>query len=195
MTGTVKQQRYDPFANKRRAQSEELGEYCRGPVLAARSRRHPRKRRPEVLEGFPQSPHRVLGETIKRAATLDWEARNKVRLTSALKAARRRSRRITPEFCLKYLDAWRNDGQTWQKHLGAFSEYNQATSPESGTAVRQRIEVLRRNLGLEGCSTHVAATASGLRCHSMRRSEPRSCREFLYAGSRRYFERTKHVSG
>jgi len=46
--------------------------------------------------------------------------RRRERIVAALKAARGRSYLIEPEFCVKYLEAWKRDRLLWQERLESF---------------------------------------------------------------------------
>lgn len=154
-TGTIRHQSYDPFANKRRARSEELGDCLaeglfwlldRGIAIDKANRHHWRR--------FLDLRLKFINETIKRARDLEWEAPRKARLMSALRAARRTSRSITPEFCLGYLNAWHNDGTLWKEHLDAMaSRVHPLPVPlESDTHQFQRIAAILSGLKMTECS-------------------------------------------
>ncbi|HET9142086.1 hypothetical protein, partial [Actinophytocola sp.] len=114
VTGSVKQNPYDPFANDKRAREEELGDclaegifwlldnQCR--VLDADA---------AYWRSFLINRRRFIGEVIGRLAGLDLDPAEKRRMTSALKAAYGRCQIITPTFCVEYIRAWHTDRERW----------------------------------------------------------------------------------
>ncbi|MFL6141526.1 MAG: hypothetical protein ACJ72N_06620 [Labedaea sp.] len=122
VAGRVEQRPYDPFVNKR-ARAQELGD-CLGEGVFwllddGRTVEHATV---QYWQGFLGKRIRFITETIERVALLDDRApAERDRIISALKAARGRSRLITPELCVEYLAAWRTDRVRWQRHVADLS--------------------------------------------------------------------------
>jgi hypothetical protein len=119
VTGRVEQYPYDPFRTPERARREEFGDVLAEgiywlldqdrPVVSA-DRDHwtafLAKRRAFIL--------RVL-DMVASDGSLDTAERT--RRLDALRGSLGRLARITPELCLQYVQAWKCDQETWQRHL------------------------------------------------------------------------------
>lgn len=122
VTGTVIQRPYDPFRNPDRARAEELGDVLaegafwlldQGRSIADADRRH----WTEFLARRGRFIDHVIGLV---ALAADIESGERVRILTALKAARGRLALITPGLCQDYLHAWAADRERWRRHLDDF---------------------------------------------------------------------------
>jgi hypothetical protein len=116
-TGTAVQKTYDPFREER-ARTEELGDSLaeglfwlldNGRSLRDADAVHWRnflRRRVEFIT-------RITGMANENVE--DPERRYRIEL--ALKASQDSCLSITPELCVRYIDAWRGDRVTWRRHV------------------------------------------------------------------------------
>jgi glycosyltransferase involved in cell wall biosynthesis len=116
--GTVLQKPYDPYANPERARSEEFGDVlaegvfgildCGGRVRDADRR---------YWQGFLADRAALIDGIAGRTTESDLDSGQRARMLTALKAARGRLARITPDLCEAYLRAWRRDRGRWRRRL------------------------------------------------------------------------------
>lgn len=156
LTGTAFQSDYDPYRNAERAYSEELGDTLaeglyslldHGRDLTAATEGHWR----DFLAGRKDFIRRTIRQ-VEAAPALDAALR--ARMVVALRASLGRSHRITPQFCVAYLAAWRADRELWRAHLAKL---------RAGTAGRPDLDRVLRALGIAAArgSGVVAARPSG----------------------------------
>jgi len=118
VTGLAVQSPYDPFANDRRARSEELGD-CLAEGIFSILDNGGRVQDADVVywKGFIRKRRRFIENVLSRVEGVDGEPGEKGRMVAALKAARGRNLLIEPKLCVDYLAAWRADRDCWAKHL------------------------------------------------------------------------------
>ena len=118
VTGTAIQHPYDPYRDSRRARGEELGDTLaegvyglldNGLGLAAADERYWRE--------FLQNRREIIRATTAKVLDSPIEPALKARMVDCLKAAIGRSHRIKPDLCVRYLDAWRRDGERWRSRV------------------------------------------------------------------------------
>lgn len=119
VTGRAVQRPYDPYRDARRARGEELGDTLAEGVFGLLDSGFDLADAGEGYWGeFLPERRRIIGGTIERVRASSIEPAQKSRMVAALKAAIGRSHLITPEMCVRYLDAWQADCVRWRRHLG-----------------------------------------------------------------------------
>ncbi|MFI6318128.1 hypothetical protein ACIBG8_11445 [Nonomuraea sp. NPDC050556] len=115
VTGVAVQQEHDPYGTPERARSEEFGDVLaegiywlldEGKTVAHADERH--------WADFLDRRHRFIKDIVDRVADLYLPHDTKARMGQALDASLEQLTRITPELCVSYLHAWRNDRETWR---------------------------------------------------------------------------------
>jgi hypothetical protein len=119
--GRAVQRQYDPFALEERARAEELGDVLAegifgllddGEVIARADKAY--------WHAFLEERRRFIDRTIERACDGRIEDEDlRVRMVRSLTAARDQlTRYVTAELCVEYLEAWRQDLESWSTFLG-----------------------------------------------------------------------------
>ncbi|NRQ37605.1 hypothetical protein HII36_38110 [Nonomuraea sp. NN258] len=130
MIGHAVQEPYDPYRTPERARQEELGDVLAEGVfwlldengdLSGADERYWRQ--------FLGKRARFINDILARVPGIDVPPGEKQRMTAALKAARGRLFRITPELCVDYLRAWREDQEIWQDFMAGLDTAPQVRSP------------------------------------------------------------------
>lgn len=120
ITGTAVQQPYDPFADDRRARSEELGDCLAEGVFALLDvDKKVQDADTFYWARFLEERLKFIAEVIDKVQVADLDPAEKRRMITALKAARGRSQCIKPELCVSYLQAWQDDRVRWVKDVKA----------------------------------------------------------------------------
>jgi hypothetical protein len=115
VTGRARQQRYDPFDNEERARAEEFGDVLAEGLFAILDHRG----RIEDADlaywrFFVVERRRFIENILNRLPGAAIAARHRERVGRSLLAARDQLlTRISPELCVQYLDAWRQDLDKW----------------------------------------------------------------------------------
>jgi hypothetical protein len=157
-TGHMKQKEYDPFANERRARTEEFGEcLAEGLFWLLDEGLHVRDAHVAHWRSFLGRRQRFINEIIDRIPTMDEGPATRARMTSALKAARGRNQIITPELCLDYMTAWHEDKAQWRRHVNtAVRRFGAPPTPASSRKdERNRLEAIMAWLGLNRGSVQI----------------------------------------
>ncbi|CAM3972009.1 hypothetical protein KIPE111705_34075 [Kibdelosporangium persicum] len=118
MTGRVIQAPYDPYRDGDRARSEEFGDTLAEGLFGLLG--HGRDLTAATAgywRDFLAKRRSFIDEVLEMAACAPLPPAERSRMIEALKAARGRNRLIEPRFCVDYLDAWRADRRTWQRHV------------------------------------------------------------------------------
>lgn len=118
ITGEVIQQPYEPFRNPGRARAEELGDVLAEGIywlldqdlsIADADAAH--------WAMFLEKRRLFIEAVLEKVESDPLDEQERSRRIAALKGALGRRALITPEFCEKYLQAWRRDRQAWRRHL------------------------------------------------------------------------------
>jgi hypothetical protein len=118
VTGLAVQSPYDPFANDRRARSEELGDtLAEGIFRLLDTGRGLRDADIKYWKSFLDRRRLFIENVLSRVESSNGEPGGKGRMVAALKAARGRNLLIEPELCVNYLEVWRTDRALWRRHL------------------------------------------------------------------------------
>ncbi|MCE7003446.1 glycosyltransferase family 2 protein [Kibdelosporangium philippinense] len=118
MTGQVKQQPYDPYRDGERARSEEFGDTLAEGLFSLLTNGKDLTGATEAYwRHFLRKRRAFIDEVLEMAMDADMFEAERSRMITALKAARGRNALIEPEFCVRYLEAWRADRRIWQKHV------------------------------------------------------------------------------
>jgi hypothetical protein len=124
--GTARQAEYDPFGSPDRARREEFGDLLAEGLYALLGQGHPDVPFEDQLLGatrtywsrFIDARSEVITDaTAKLRRYIDWDADN-CRVSAALAslaAAETQLRTITPDLCVNFLGAWRDDLCKWQR--------------------------------------------------------------------------------
>jgi len=124
--GNAKQAEYDPFVAQDRARHEEFGDLLAEGLYALFGEEDPRVPFYEQLDAatrtywsrFIEARHEVITETKTRLHRFIQPNADNGGVSSALKslaAAEDQLDTITPDLCVNFLDAWRDDLEDWQK--------------------------------------------------------------------------------
>lgn len=112
----ARQLAYDPFADSLRAMAQEFGDIiAEGLYTLLHSKLGTESADREYWRMFLDDRHRILEEILRHLQTVEPAKRQK--MGEAIVAARATLRDITPDMCVQYIDAWRNDLERWRKQL------------------------------------------------------------------------------
>ncbi|KAB8197212.1 hypothetical protein FH608_001190 [Nonomuraea phyllanthi] len=120
VTGRVKQRPYDPFDRPVRARDQELGDVLAEGVywLLDEGRGWAAATGTAYWKGFLARRTAFVRDVLRRVRELPPGATtNRRAMEESLLAALGRLSRITPEFCVRYLEAWSEDRHRWSEHL------------------------------------------------------------------------------
>nr|WP_291415508.1 hypothetical protein [Actinophytocola sp.] len=113
ITGTVLQKPYDPFADHMRARLEELGDcLAEGLFWLFDTGRQIKDADVRFWRQFLKRRVSFISKVIAMVGGMRPDA-ERGRMLDSLKAARGRCQLITPELCVRYLEAWQADRLTW----------------------------------------------------------------------------------
>ncbi|HEY0448425.1 hypothetical protein [Actinophytocola sp.] len=114
--GTALQRPYDPFADEMRARLEELGD-CLAEGLFWLFDNKKQIKDADAAYWRQALDRRIsfISKVITMVKAMSPDAAQK-RMLASVKAARGRCQLITPELCVRYLDAWQADRLTWRIH-------------------------------------------------------------------------------
>jgi hypothetical protein len=116
--GTYRQARFDPYANPRRAGSEELGDCLAEGIFSLLDDGRTAADAGHAFWARFLADRAMLIETIKgRLPAADVTAFRRTQIAESLKMARDRLRDITPRLCVDYLGAWRRDRDLWREWI------------------------------------------------------------------------------
>jgi hypothetical protein len=155
MIGTALQEAYDPYATEVRATAEEFGDSLaeglfwlldQGRPLKDATESYWREFLPVRWAFIRELIDRVDQNAVASAPTTE-------RMRRALLAALRRSERITPELCVAYLAAWREDREDWRQHVDELKEPRTGTDRLRPSGATEASDLARtsRQLGLADC--------------------------------------------
>jgi hypothetical protein len=124
--GRAKQAQYDPFANPERARQEEFGDLLAEGLYALIEESDPSLPFPDQLRRatraywarFIQARQQVMTDTVDGLCSFTHREADHDRVTAAfesLAAAENQLDVITPDLCVDFLDAWREDLADWQE--------------------------------------------------------------------------------
>ncbi|NUT91868.1 MAG: hypothetical protein HOY78_07530 [Saccharothrix sp.] len=125
LVGSVEQKRYDPFANDTRAKVEEFGDTLAEGVFALLDEnRYPDATDRGYWRGFLQARLNLIDGILKRVHDGvrgdDGEPMPDTvahKMEVALMAARKLCEAITPDLCVRYLEALRTDRERWRDYV------------------------------------------------------------------------------
>lgn len=154
VTGKVTQKMYDPFADGRRAESEEFGDVlAEGVYSLLDDGRRVCDADIDFWTNFLEKRRRLIDEVKSRVRFLDEEFNVRVRIIASLDAAQARRALITPKICETYLGAWRADGRRWKRYLDALpTQPVEKTLIDLGLAHRTKYHRLRSAVPVEDVS-------------------------------------------
>jgi hypothetical protein len=112
------QKHYDPFASEERARREEFGDTLAEGLFWLLDHG---KSIQEADYAFWERYITIRREFIDEVAGLVdrriTDPDRRARMDMSLAAARARNKVITPRWCVRYVDAWREDRFTWRRHV------------------------------------------------------------------------------
>jgi hypothetical protein len=107
---------YDPFADPLRAAAQEFGDIiAEGLYALLHSNLRADSADREYWRMFLHDRSRILDEILENLHKAAAEKRGKMH--AAIVTARATLRDITPDMCVDYIEAWRNDLEQWRKRL------------------------------------------------------------------------------
>lgn len=151
-SGRAVQKAYDPFADDSRARREEFGDCLaegvfwlldQGSLIDDATIGY--------WQWFLRNRHRFISDVIDRVALAPMDEIVRGRMIAALKTARGRCAVISPELCVRYLDAWRRDRRTWRNFVAAHQQ-------RFGGREMPDVDDVLRYLGLGDCGRHTAVS-------------------------------------
>lgn len=117
ITGHAHQQPYDPFADPRRATSEEFGEVIAiGLYSLASAGRLLRDADDEYWRSFLRQREALLADLLRMVRASETIARRQA-VIAALLASRETLAQISPALCSAYVGAWLRDRDRWASYL------------------------------------------------------------------------------
>ncbi|SMC61637.1 hypothetical protein [Kibdelosporangium aridum] len=142
MTGQVIQKPYDPYRDGERARSEEFGDtLAEGLFSLLTTGKDLTDATDAYWRVFLDKRRSFIAEVLEMAETAPLTEAERSRMIIALKAAGGRSMLIKPDFCVRYLEAWRADRRIWQRHVAQTEHRYQ----------RGGLEKLLADIGLMHC--------------------------------------------
>jgi hypothetical protein len=156
--GQAEQKEYDPFQYESRARREELGDCLaeglfwlldNGGSLQDAARAH--------WVGALARRTAFVDDVIAMVTVMPDSDRRR-RMLISLRAARGRARYITPELCVRYIEAWRADRFTWRRHLRE-AELKHMIRGRRARSFRKSlpgVRALLRSLGLKQDAFHLS---------------------------------------
>jgi len=120
-SGRMTQRRFDPFANPRRAEDEELGDtLAEGLFCLLDDGERPQWGDKACWADFLFRRRCFLECLLAEVDAADMDGGRRTQMTNSLKAARGASAFITPYLCNAFLQGWRSDLRTWDIFLEGF---------------------------------------------------------------------------
>ncbi|WP_254897466.1 hypothetical protein [Amycolatopsis sp. Hca4] len=117
VTGTAIQRPYDPY-NAQRARAEELGDtLAEGLYGLLDNGRELTAANSVYWAEFLPHRRQLIRTTVARIRHSRIRRDEQEKMVRSLKAAVASSRRITPELCVQYMDAWKTDCARWRNHV------------------------------------------------------------------------------
>ncbi len=119
LTGRAVQKTYDPFASEDRARHEEFGDTLAEGLFWLLDQGHVTpERRPCLLGGLPlRSPPASSTRRPRWSTGRSRIPAQRSQMLASLQAAHGRSQHLTADWCVRYVDAWREDRFTWRRHM------------------------------------------------------------------------------
>jgi glycosyltransferase involved in cell wall biosynthesis len=150
ITGSAKQQPYDPFADAQRAVSEELGDcLAEGLFWLLDGGKRVKDANIAYWHEFLGNRLSFISQVKHKIPRLNKTSGEKARMIAALDAAHERCLTITPLLCVRYLRAWRADCTRWRNHVIDLCG-------RLGSVTHEKVI---SELGLAECGLYVGATS------------------------------------
>jgi glycosyltransferase involved in cell wall biosynthesis len=117
LTGVARQKPYDPFASEDRARREEFGDtLAEGLFWLLDDGRSIQDADHAFWESYIGIRRRFIDQVAGMVDLRITEPDRHFRMLTSLDAARSRNKVITPDWCVRYVEAWREDRFTWRRH-------------------------------------------------------------------------------
>lgn len=159
LKGTAKQKMYDPFANEERARWEEFGDtLAEGLFWLLDDGRSIKDADKAFWEHYLEIRRGFIAETTAMVRRGIDDPNRRRRMLASLDAARARSLHVTPERCVDYVEAWREDRFTWRRHVHEMYR-NHVVKKRKAHRDRRSLPGVRgllRSIGLPGDSFHLS---------------------------------------
>lgn len=118
VTGSMKQRKFDPFANPERARSEEFGDTIAEGLYWLLDEGRPIDHADQSYwDGFLNRRARFIGRLINRARRSPIEVELRDRIVSSLETAKQTHQAITAELCTEFIVRWQDDLDTWRRFI------------------------------------------------------------------------------
>ena len=135
MVGRALQRPYDPYEDGRRAQSEELGDcLAEGLFWLFDNGGSIEDADAPFWAEFLGKRISFITEVTGMVHRMHVATGLRSKMLTALRAARGRSERITPELCTRFVSAWREDRGTWHAHVDHLRERHSTNDVEKALA-------------------------------------------------------------
>lgn len=141
-TGTAVQKPYDPF-REHRARMEELGDVLAEGLFWLLDTGQSLKRANEQhWQNFLRERAGFITDVIDMVEHTGGDPEERRRMLLALRAARGRSQLITPDLCVRYVKAWREDRTTWRRHVAEL--HSALATDDEGPRKRRSVAEVRQ---------------------------------------------------
>lgn len=118
LRGVAKQEPYDPFDDPDRARREEFGDVLAEGIFALLDQHRSIQDADESYwDWFIGQRRSLIDDILDRVHNRIDDTSQRQLMGTALEAARCRLSLITPDLCVKYLEAWHEDRKTWHAFL------------------------------------------------------------------------------
>ena len=152
-TGTAIQRPYDPY-REQRARMEELGDVlAEGLFWLLDNGRSLRDADSAHWRTFLRERAGFITDVIRMVEGTDRDPALRRRMLAALKASRGRSQCITPDLCVRYIDAWRDDRDNWRRHVD--STFRTVAAPRENRRSIAVVRAMLRTLGFRDRTAHL----------------------------------------
>jgi hypothetical protein len=116
VTGSMRQKKFDPFANVERARGQEFGDCLAEGLFWLLDDQLPLARADhEYWESFLGRRSRFIERLLVRVERVIEDADLKARMVASLSAARDIHAEITADLCTEYVRRWRSDLESWRQ--------------------------------------------------------------------------------
>jgi hypothetical protein len=129
LTGEAAQRVYDPFDKPARARRQEFGDcLAEGVFELLDDGRDLADAGLDFWRDYLGRREAFIAAVMQRLPTIEVEDERRARMTESLRAAQNSRAEITPELCVRYLEAWQHDRKVWGDFLADLPEFDSVRS-------------------------------------------------------------------